>query len=236
MPKTLLWVDDEAEFVSDSIPLFKQHGFAVLMATSVTQALFLLREKESKLDGVIVDVRLAGDDDGRELVKDIHHRYPTLAVVVLTAYPRYDDHVDLERVADAYFSKPVFPDDQFFAALHDVFPKPSAASASRPSKGQPMLSPESSLWLKGLFFLLTFGIVVAGVAVLSHVMSAWLLPVAIGGSFLLFVTIAGYVLRTQKSGGLTERGFLSLMFEVIRQLPTVLTRKKDDHTRRKDEE
>ena len=127
--KRILWVDDEGAIIDSSIELFREKGFHILKATTVTRALTILRNE--KVDGVLLDVNL-GAEDGLELLRDIHQRYPTLTVAVFTGFPDHLDQILARRFgASAYFHKiktiekllPVDPEqlDRFFAALHEVF-------------------------------------------------------------------------------------------------------------------
>lgn len=145
--KRILWVDDEGAIIDSSIELFRDYGFHILKATTVTRALTILRNE--KVDGVLLDVNL-GAEDGLELLRDIQQRYPTLPVAVFTGYPDHLDQILSRRFgASAYFHKiktiekllPVYPEqlDRFFAALHEVFEeepespkKDSEAALARP--------------------------------------------------------------------------------------------------------
>lgn len=129
--KRILWIDDNERLVDASTPVFLDNGFAVLKAMNTSRALTILREE--KIDGVLLDVRLRGNENGLELLQEIHHRYPNLRVVIFTGYPEYDDQLVAEKSgASLYFEKlrksiPANPAKQrkFFDNLHRVFPEES---------------------------------------------------------------------------------------------------------------
>ena len=125
--KTVLWIDDEEYVLAAGVELFREYGFEVLTATNTTRALTILREQ--RLDGVLLDVKLGNGEDGLELLPELHRLYPTLKIVIFTAFPDNIDHFIAERLgASFYFAKmtklvPVDPSkrDEFFAALHEIF-------------------------------------------------------------------------------------------------------------------
>jgi len=63
--KKVLWIDDDASLLNDCAPLFEQNGFYIFKAFTVTQALVMLREEASSIDGIIVDVKLGGGGEKR---------------------------------------------------------------------------------------------------------------------------------------------------------------------------
>lgn len=129
--KRILWIDDNERLVDASTPVFLENGFVVLKATNTSRALTILREEA--VDGILLDVRLRGNENGLELLQEIHHRYPSLRVVVFTGYPEYDDQLAAEQFgASLYFEKvrksiPANPAKQrrFFDTLHRAFPEES---------------------------------------------------------------------------------------------------------------
>ena len=127
--KRILWLDDNENLIDSSIELFQEHGFQILKATTISRALTILRTE--KLDGVLLDVRLQGGEDGLELLQEIHLRYPTLKVVIFTAYPDVMDHILAQRFGASFYlenylgkiEKPIPPEQlsRFFAVLHRLF-------------------------------------------------------------------------------------------------------------------
>ena len=133
--KRILWLDDDERLIDWSVDVFRENGFHILKATRISRALTILRNE--KLDGMLLDVRLKGDEDGLEVLQEIHARYPALKVVVFTAYPDPYDQILAQRAgASVYFRKviPIEPEklNRFFAALHQVFEDDSEASKRNP--------------------------------------------------------------------------------------------------------
>ena len=231
--KTLLWIDDDDKIIDAAAPVFQENGFVIIKATNTTRALAILRDHE--LDGMLLDVRLRGGESGMELLEEIRRLYPTLRVAIFTGYPEYDDQVRAgELGALAYLWKirksfPLQPDKQrrFFQSLHKIFPGrvPPDTSAMR-SKEQ-AISP-STLWGGGLFFILLFAVIVAGVGILSSTVSLWVLPVALVASVLLYAIVGAFVLRAQGDTGLSQKNFLSLTVETLRFVPLLRKQGKGD--------
>jgi ActR/RegA family two-component response regulator len=228
--KTLLWIDDDEKLIDDTTPVFRQNGFHVLKATTPSQALRFLRHQRGQLDGVLLDVRLGGGENGLELLEELGHIHPGVKVVVFTAYPDYSDQVDAKVAgALAYFEKvdksiPLAPAKQatFFAALHRIFPDHRHSGVDSQPPSRPVANSDISLWVRGVFFLLAFAVVIAGIAVLSQTVSAWTFPVVIVASILLYSVICAFLLRTHPDYGLSEKGFLSLMSESLAITPKLL--------------
>lgn len=142
--KTILWIDDDEGLLDASVDLFREYGFKLLTATNTVRALSILRRQ--RLDGVLLDVRLErSGENGLELLQELRHLYPTLKVVIFTAYPNYVDHVIAQRLgASFYFENlwkmiPVDPDmlRAFFDALHQIFEAGLARPTAAPRLGAP---------------------------------------------------------------------------------------------------
>jgi hypothetical protein len=85
-------------------------------------------------------------------------------------------------------------------------------------EGQHLRSP----WISGLFYLLTLVVIVVLLLALGRMLPIWALPTAIfGAGLLLSVTAA---LQMRQDDRLSERGFLNLMVDVFRRLPSLLKR------------
>jgi DNA-binding NtrC family response regulator len=125
--KRILWIDDDARLIEEGAPLFLEYGFQIIAATNTSRALKTLRNEV--FDGVLLDVRLRGGEDGLELLEEIHHIYPSLKVVVFTGYPAYIDRARAAKLgASVYFDKvdksiPLDPKKQrdFFPASSRFF-------------------------------------------------------------------------------------------------------------------
>lgn len=235
--KTLLWIDDDEKLIDASIPVFLNNSFSILKATNTSRALSILREEE--LDGVLLDVRLRGGEDGLELLQGIRRLYPTLKVAIFTGYPEYDDHVHSEELgASAYLEKikkafPLDPEKQhrFFQALHKVFPaKPSQNPPASKSKDMKQ-RPTANLWTSGLFFLLLVAVVIASIGILAQNVTPWVLPIALIAGILLIVIVGGLVLRAQGEAGLSQRNFVTLILETLKLVPLLRKESGEDVTK-----
>jgi CheY-like chemotaxis protein len=219
----ILWIDDDEELLNQSEPMFARHGFRILKGTNTSRALTTLREE--RVDGVLLDVRLANGESGLELLQELRTR--DLKVAVFTAYPDYEDHLTAEESgAIAYFEKidksiPLEPEQQraFFAALHKIFP----LGGTMPQQKN---SPQRDLWRGGLFFLLVFLVIIAGIAALERMVSPWLFPVALIACALLYTIIGAFILRQQGTSTLSEQSFLKLTLESLRLLPLLHKQQK----------
>jgi len=233
--KKILWIDDDERLLNDCTLLFEHNGFHIFKAVNVTQALAFLREEASSIDGMIIDVKLAGGEDGLELLTDLHQRYPDIPKVVFTAYPEYDDHVRAEQDgATLYFEKieksiPLDPAKQakFFQALHKALPA-RLRSSTQVTHEAPIES-GMNLWTRGVFFLLLLVVVIGSVIALARLVSPWFLAITILGAIFLFALVGVFVLRTQKHGGVSEKTFASVVRSLIEHATRVfpLFRKKD---------
>jgi len=238
--KTLLWIDDDEKLIDASIPVFLKNGFAVLKTTNITNALSVLRTEEP--DGVLLDVRLRGEENGLEILPEIRRLYPTLKVAIFTGYPEYDDHVQAEELgASAYLTKikksfPLDTDKQrrFFQALDRIFPSKKSQIASTPSPSTTKQKNDTlALWGNGLFYILLFAIIITGIGVLSNNVSPWALPIVLIAGILLFSIIGAFVLRSQGNSGLSQKNFLKLILEAFKLVP--LLRKSDSNPNETDE-
>ena len=64
--KTILWIDDNIKLMEDSIPVFKRYGFHIITAATPSIALRELRHRRRQLQGVLLDVKLGGGENGLE--------------------------------------------------------------------------------------------------------------------------------------------------------------------------
>jgi len=74
-----------------------------------------------------------------------------------------------------------------------------------------------SPWVSGGFYLVTFVVIVVGLAVIAKSISGWILPMIIIGGLIALSVIGAFDLR--RSDLLSERNFLQLMTISFRQLP-----------------
>lgn len=97
----LLFVDDEEGLLDLYRTAFGRLGYDVVVAATLEAARGVMREHPPDL--VVLDIRLA-DDSGLALLREIKAAWPTLPVVLNTAYARYQDDF-ASWLADAYVVK-----------------------------------------------------------------------------------------------------------------------------------
>jgi hypothetical protein len=87
------------------------------------------------------------------------------------------------------------------------------------SEDKGMSQPVRSAWANGSFYLFTFAVVIAGLAVLARTVS----PYVLGGllfAAIIFVPLIG-VLQLKQDDRLTEKSFVELLKLVLGQLPLI---------------
>lgn len=115
MPSGRVLVVDDDPIVRRSLLSFLRHeGLEVLDAGGVDDALALLHteiDAGRAVDMVLTDVAMP-ERDGRDLLREVSSRHPTVAVVMLTAYGTIESAVDALRLgAVDYLTKPVLDDE-----------------------------------------------------------------------------------------------------------------------------
>ncbi|MBI3321743.1 MAG: response regulator [Candidatus Omnitrophica bacterium] len=102
----LVAIDDEVEFTRTIDQFFSARGYEVHVALTGTSGLELV--DYHKPDVVLVDLKLPGMD-GDELLQRIRRAYPTIPVIVITAYNDGGKTRDrlLALGAFAHFDKPI---------------------------------------------------------------------------------------------------------------------------------
>jgi two-component system response regulator HydG len=103
----ILCIDDEPHVVNLKCAILEQAGHEVTPATSVQQAIQLMRENE--YDAVVTDWRL-GDSNGRSIVLAAKSNSTTTPVVVVSGYVA-EAYQSAEPLADLYLEKPVNPEE-----------------------------------------------------------------------------------------------------------------------------
>lgn len=100
----ILLVDDDASLLKLLSMRLKAAGFTVGTAANGRQALARLPTFQPQL--IITDLRMAGMD-GLALFDEVHARYPSLPVIILTAHGTIPDAVDATRKGVfSYLTKP----------------------------------------------------------------------------------------------------------------------------------
>jgi DNA-binding NtrC family response regulator len=107
---SVLVVDDEAPLRLTIAMLLRGEGLTVREAGRLPEALALLDQQP--FDLVLTDLRLAGREDGIEVLKAAKRKAPGAEVVLLTAFGSIASAVEAVKLgAFDYLSKPFEPDD-----------------------------------------------------------------------------------------------------------------------------
>ncbi|MCK6551127.1 response regulator, partial [Myxococcota bacterium] len=113
----VLVVEDDQRMLEIMTRHLDRMGYAVRAAEGAVQALQLLEQTPS--DVVLADVRMPGMD-GRTLMQLARERYPTLRVVLMTAFGSVDDAVEAMKAgAYTYVCKP-FKVEEIAAVLRAI--------------------------------------------------------------------------------------------------------------------
>jgi len=103
--KTVLIVDDEANFKDALAFLLKMEGYKILTANSGHSALKIIQERH--VDVVVSDIRMP-DGDGIELLAKIKENHTNAPILLLmTGYSALSVEDAYNRGAEALFSKPI---------------------------------------------------------------------------------------------------------------------------------
>ena len=102
----LLLVDDETSFLEAMTRRLTKRGFDIKTAVSGKDALEKLKEHQSTIEVVILDVKMPGMD-GIEALKEIKRDYPTVEVIMLTGHATVETAIDgMKKGAFDYLMKP----------------------------------------------------------------------------------------------------------------------------------
>ncbi len=113
MPRTILLVDDDVDFLTQMRTLLEGDGFEVATVESARAAQEWLAARRP--DAVLVDVMLEDPDAGFTLCYHIKRQDPTIPVLIVTAvthetHIQFDAETEEERAwikADGLLAKPV---------------------------------------------------------------------------------------------------------------------------------
>jgi len=126
----VLLVDDE-EVIRDSVGmLLREHGFDAMTASSVDEALSILK-KEGDINTIISDIKMP-KKDGIELLKTVRKTSPDIPVILLTGY------ADVETAQKAvtfgaydYINKPVDEEKKLLEPLNRAIEKNQLAGENK---------------------------------------------------------------------------------------------------------
>lgn len=101
---TILIVDDEKNYLFVLEDLLVDEGYQVITADAAMRAVEMLAHHD--FDVVITDMKMPGMD-GMALLEHVHHKYPDLPVIMMTAYGSVEKAVEaMRKGAFDYILKP----------------------------------------------------------------------------------------------------------------------------------
>lgn len=92
--KTILLVDDEADWCARASDCLAKAGYDVMVAADASEA--MLRAEEPRVGLIIVDDRL-GNESGFMLMRFLHKNFPEKPTVLYTSF-EYDDAMVLQII------------------------------------------------------------------------------------------------------------------------------------------
>ena len=102
--RNILVVDDELLIRDLLYDFFSEKNWIVSVSDSGSKALELLKTR--RFDLALVDLKMP-EIDGLSLIKSIKVRFPSLPIVIITAFPSFESAVDAIRLkVDDYITKP----------------------------------------------------------------------------------------------------------------------------------
>ncbi|MBL0337059.1 MAG: sigma-54-dependent Fis family transcriptional regulator [Chitinophagaceae bacterium] len=120
MPDTILLIDDEEQLRKLLTRVISLEGFTVIEANTLKAASQILSHQA--VDAVLCDVRLP-DGNGVEFVKVVKDRYPSIEIILLTAYGNIADGVQaIKNGAFDYITKGD-DNDRIIPLLHQALEK-----------------------------------------------------------------------------------------------------------------
>lgn len=122
MPKKILIIDDEPEICKMVTEFLMDAGYAATYALNGPDGLQAIAKDLPSL--VLLDVGLPGMD-GIAVMREIHEKYPSLAVIVLTGYKDNDSVKKLmEYGACEYLTKPIHLETLLDQFVKDIIGPP----------------------------------------------------------------------------------------------------------------
>ena len=94
--------------------LLKSEGHEPTSALGAEKALLILQQEEFAL--MISDIRMA-PMNGMELLRIVHDKYPTMAVIMLTAYGQVDTAIESNQLGAFEYVKKPFKSEELMATI-----------------------------------------------------------------------------------------------------------------------
>ncbi|MCM8786610.1 MAG: response regulator [Candidatus Omnitrophica bacterium] len=119
MPKILI-VDDEKEAIEYMKLSLEKRGYEVILAFTGQEALNIYPKENP--DVILLDLGLP-DINGREILKEVKEKSPSIKVIVVSGYKDQKTKEELTQLgADYFLGKPVAP-SQLYEQLRNVLNK-----------------------------------------------------------------------------------------------------------------
>ena len=104
--KSILVVDDEEGIRYGLEKLFKREGYRVFSSKNFKEAVAVVRE--NKIDIALLDIRLKGQRDGIDLLKELKYAEPEIVILIITGHGSIDSSVKaMKEGASDYILKPI---------------------------------------------------------------------------------------------------------------------------------
>lgn len=103
--ENILIVDDDKNMLEVLSLRLAAEGYQVTAVSCVSECLSTV--ENNVFDLALVDLKLAGEEDGIDLMEKIHQAVPEMPVIILTAYGTINTAVEaMKRGAYSYLTKP----------------------------------------------------------------------------------------------------------------------------------
>jgi len=104
--KSILIVDDEEGIRYGLEKLFEREGYKVFSSENFKETVTIVRE--NKIDIALLDIRLKGQRDGIDLLKELKYAEPEIAIIIITGHGSIDSSVRaMKEGASDYILKPI---------------------------------------------------------------------------------------------------------------------------------
>src|SRR6266851_5931276 len=105
MATRILFVDDEIGIRLTLAPILERHGFSVVTAASVSEALEKINHE--KFDVLLSDLNIGEPSDGFTVVSAMRRVQPDAVTIIITGFPAFETALEAIRSqVDDYVVKP----------------------------------------------------------------------------------------------------------------------------------
>ncbi|MFH1868635.1 MAG: response regulator [Candidatus Omnitrophota bacterium] len=106
MSKYHILICDDEEIIRESVKAYLEDDFEISLAENGLQAIELTKTEDFGV--IIMDIKLGGDIDGINAIKEIKKFKPDQKIIVLTGYESVDsDEEALKLGVSSYLVKPI---------------------------------------------------------------------------------------------------------------------------------